>query len=215
MQTKDIISIFITDDHPLLREGLVSILGLHDHIQVTGSYGKGEHLLRALNQDVPDILLLDLQLADTNGEELAPRLLKNYPKMKIIILTGNNSVYSARLLLDMGVHGYLLKNSEQHLLIDAIHHVQEGNVFISPELQKRLFRMSKQLKNEFGPADLTGREIEILKLIAHEHTSQEISEILNISLKTVENHRLSLMHKMGTRNMIGMVKKGILMGLID
>jgi DNA-binding NarL/FixJ family response regulator len=212
----DIVSVVITDDHPMLREGLRSILRLHPHITVLGDYGSGEQLLQGLTQKLPEILLLDLQLPDINGGELASKLRKKYPDLKIIILTGNNSVYSARLLLDIGVHGYLLKNSEQHLLIDAINHVQRGYTYISPELQQRLFRMSKQMSNEqINAADLTARELEVLKLIAAEFTSHEIADKLRISHRTVEHHRVAIMHKLGTKNMIGMVKKGILLGLVE
>lgn len=210
------VSIFITDDHPVLREGLISILGLQPNLEVVGDYGSGAQLLQALQIRVPDILLLDLQLSNENGEDIVPKLLRDYPDLKIIILTGNSSAYSARLLLDMGVHGYLLKNTEQHLLVEAIQNVYRDFIFISPELQKRLFRMSKQLKGEMTRAeDLTSREIQILKLIADEFTSQEIADQLRLSLRTVENHRLALMQKLGAKNMIGMVKKGILLGLIE
>lgn len=212
----DRISIFIADDHPMLRHGLISMLSLQEHIQVTGDYGNAEHLLTGLSGYQPDILLLDLSLPDISGEDLAPRLLKMYPKMKIIILTSNNSAYSARMLLDNGVHGYLLKNSEQHLLLQAITNVHQGCIFISPELQERIFKMAKQIKNDLISSDnLTNREIQVLRLIADELTSQQIADELGLSLRTIENYRMILMQKLGAKNMIGMVKKGILLGLIE
>ncbi len=212
----DKISIAIADDHPLLRHGLISMLSLHEHIHITGDYSSAESTLAGLALKQPDILLLDLSLPDMNGEDLAPHLLKKYPTMKIIILTSNNSAYSARILLDHGVQGYLLKNSEQHLLLEAIKNVHQGCIFISPELQERVFKMAKQIKNDLISADnLTNREIQVLRLIADELTSQQIADKLGLSLRTVENYRMVLMQKLGAKNMIGMVKKGIMLGLIE
>lgn len=210
------ISIVIVDDHPMLRHGLISMFSLHSHIKVIGDYGSADSLMKALAIGQPDILLLDLSIPDISGEDLAPKLLRLYPKMKIIILTGNNSAYSARMLLDNGVQGYLLKNSEQHLLLQAITNVQRGFTFISPELQDRVFRMSKQIKNDLISAEnLTNREIQVLRMIANEQTSQQIADELGLSLRTVENYRMVLMQKLGAKNMIGMVKKGIMLGLIE
>jgi len=206
----------ITDDHPMLRNGLKGILSLEADITVLDEYGNTKRLLKALELKQPDILLLDLQLPGTRGDEIIPELLLRYPKMRIIILTGNNSAYNARILLDIGVHGYLVKNMEEHLIISAIRKVNDGDIFVSPELQERLLRMSKKIKNELINADdLTSREVQVLKLIADELTSQAIADQLGLSLRTIENYRLVLMQKLGAKNMIGMIKKGIQLGLIE
>lgn len=212
----ELITIVITDDHPTLRHGLISMLQLQANMKVIGDYGKAAHLLPALATQQPDILLLDLQMPDVGGEELVPQLRQLYPDMKIIILTGNNSAYIAKNLIEQGVKGYLLKNTEQHLLIQAINNIHQGFTFISPELQDRVLRLTRQIKNEGVNIDsLTNREIQVLKMIAAEQTSQEIATELGLSLRTIENYRMILMQKLGAKNMIGMVKKGILLGLIE
>lgn len=208
-------TITITDDHPMLRDAIKGILQLRDDLEIIGTYGTGEQLLHSFYNQKPDLLLLDLQLPDTTGDQLVPKLFKSHPELKIIILTGNSSVYNARMLLDLNVQGYLLKNLEQYMLFEAIDCVNRGDTFVSPELQRKLFRLSKQIKQELiSTDDISEREVEILNFIANEYKSQEIADKLGISLKTVENHRLALMQKLDTKNMIGMVKKGMLLGLI-
>ncbi len=212
----DTISIMITDDHPMLRQGLITMLQQQSNMRVTGDYNNGQALLQALQIQVPDILLLDLNMPEISGEELVPKILQLYPRLKIIILTGNNSAVIVRGLLELGVHGYLLKNSEQHLLIQAITDVYKGKTYISPELQERILRTSKEMKDSMIDAEaLTGREIQVLKMIADELTNQQIADELDLSLRTIENYRTILMQKLGAKNMIGAVKKGILLGLIQ
>lgn len=210
------IRIAITDDHPLVREGLRTMLSMYPDIYIMGDYGKASHLMEGLRNEQPDILLLDLQLPDTTGEELTPKLRKLYPDMRIIILTGNNSTYSIKLMLNYGVHGYILKNMEQEMLLKAIEKVYYGDIFLSPELQERLLKLTRKMKNaHISIGDLTPREIEILKLITEEFTTQEIADKLHLSFKTIENYRIILMQKLDAKNVVGMTKKAIYLGIIE
>lgn len=209
------IKIAITDDHPMVRDGLQTMLSTYAQFQIIGSFEKGAYLLQGLKVEQPDILLLDLQLPDIGGEELAPKLHALYPDMRIIILTANNSSYSIKRLLNAGVRGYVLKNLDQALLVKAITEVYEGGTFVSPELQEKLLKLSKAADGPTNMSDLTPREVDILKLIAEELTTQEIAQRLFLSSKTVENYRMVLMQKLGCRNMVGMTKKAIMLGLID
>jgi DNA-binding NarL/FixJ family response regulator len=216
MNTDRKITLMLTDDHPMLRKGLMGTLSLHAGMEVIGEFGSVAHLMQALVQQQPDILLLDLHMPGMRGDEAVSSLIKQYPAMKIIILTGNNSAFNAKMLLDMGVSGYLVKNAEDHLLINAIEEVYGGNIFVSPELKQRLLRMAKQAKGELLTAEgLTNREVEVLKLAADELTNQQIADRLQLSLRTIENYRLILMQKLGVRNLAGMIKKGIQLGLIE
>ncbi len=211
----DIISIFITDDHAMLRQGLVTILQQQAHMRVTGDFNTGHELLQGLRREQPDILLLDLNMPGISGEELVPQLRQLYPKMKIIILTGNDSAFIVRKLLEHGIHGYLLKNSEQDLLVQAIMDVYAGQSYISPELQERILSTSKEMKDSMpARVALTSREVQLLNMIANELSSQQIADELDLNLRTVEKYRTVMMQKLGVMNVAGAVKKGMLLGLI-
>ncbi len=210
------IKIAITDDHPMVRDGLLSMLRPLEHIEVVGEYVDGRQLLDGLRQKQPDVLLLDFQLPGAGGEVLVPQLRKLYPKMRIIIVTSNSSIYNIKMMLNSGVCGYLLKSTDQELLVHAIEQVYQGNSFVSPEVHNILNRLSTKVKDNIEISNgLTPREIDILRLIAEEKNSHEIAEELHLSYRTVENYRLGLMQKLEAKNMIGMVKKAIMLGIFN
>ena len=161
------IRVAITDDHAMLVKGLVHALEGNDSIELTGTYSTGTALLCALETAQPDVLLLDLQLPDFMGNELAARIRTLYPDIGIIILTGMESPFYVQ---------------------DVMHdtHIQ-----------------------------LSKRESEILNLIATQLSSPEIAAKLYISHRTVENHRFSLMQKLGVKNTAGLVLKAVQLGLIE
>lgn len=208
------IKVVITDDHPLVRNGLQNVLKGQDNIVVIAEYNTGERLMNGLRLQQPDVLLLDIQLPDKGGDELVPIIMERYPDIRILILTSNDSIYYIKLLVDLGIHGYLLKDTEQDMLVEAIETVYKGNRFFSPQVKDSLLNLSLKPVHTATQEALTPREIEILKLIAQEHTSHEIGEKLFLSYRTVENYRIGIMQKLGVKNMVGMAKKAILMGLI-
>jgi DNA-binding NarL/FixJ family response regulator len=217
MTLKDtIITLSITDDHTMVREGLIRMLQNNANIKILDTYPNGRYLMEGLKEKQPDVLLLDLQLEDTmGGHDLVPLIKKNYPAIKIIILSSNDNFYTIRLLLNAGVNGYLLKNSAQRLLVEAIESVYQGKDFFAPRVEEILqYGQKKKLPQKAGKELLTPREKDILKLITEEYTSQEIADALNLSLRTVETYRLGIMQKLGVKNMVGMTKKAILLGII-
>ncbi len=210
------ISVAITDDHPIMRVGLKNLLQSSDGIHVTNCYESGKHLLEGLKEEQPDVLLLDLHLRGRpQGRELIEAIKDTYPEVRILILTSNDNVYNIQMMLNAGVEGYVLKNVEQNLLVEAIEKVYERRDFLSPEVKDILLTtLRKGNNNKAGEEMLTAREIEILKLIAEEYTSQEIGKKLFLSYRTVETYRLVIMQKLGVKNMVGMTKKAILLGII-
>jgi DNA-binding NarL/FixJ family response regulator len=204
----------IADDHPIVANGILSILRDVPGITVTDIYNNGHSLLNGIKERQPDVLLLDMQLPDINGPELATIILKNYPQVRILILSSTDVLLMVKKMLKLGCMGYILKDSDDLTILKAIETVQNGGQFLSPVLQQQLVEdMFRTKKTDRKTTTLTRREKEILQLIVHEHTNQEIADKLFISLHTVENHRISLLHKLEVKNTAGLVKVALETGL--
>ncbi len=211
------IKVTITDDHPLAISGVKTMLvTAYPDIEITHSYNSGTALLEGLKQQKPDILLLDIMLPDISGKELAPTIRKEYPDVKIIALTSLDAPATIHNMMQQGCLGYLLKDTDQKTLIEAIKQVYKGEEFIEASLREHLVQyMLKNLKNNPDQLVLTPREKEILKMIAEEFTTQEIADKLFISLRTAETHRYTLLQKMGVKNTAGLVKMAMKLGLVE
>jgi DNA-binding NarL/FixJ family response regulator len=210
------IKVAIVDDHPIVTNGLKKILNDFPNLQVVGVYTTGNAMLNDIGQSLPDVLLLDMNLPDLEGPELARQVLKKHPQTKIIVLTSSDITIQVKKMLNIGCMGYLLKDSEDATIVQAIETVYEGGKFLSPVIQQRLVDdMFKSRQNDKQHALLTRREKEVLKLITQEFTNQEIADKLFISLHTVDNHRSSLLQKLNVKNTAGLVKKAIESGLVD
>jgi len=205
------ITVSIADDHPLIIHGIQKMLGLYDNITITGMYPDGASLLDGLEQTLPDILLLDIQMPGKNGIELAGIIQKKYPAVKIIALTNVDVPVQVKKMMRTGCMGYLLKNITPQILITAIQTVYNGEQYIYADIEKRL------LNHLLAPAAttlITRREKEILQMIAAENTNQEIADQLHLSIYTVINHRNNLLAKLNVKNTAGLVKIAMQEGLI-
>lgn len=212
------IRITITDDHPLATQGILAMLKKRKDFKVIDIFHNAADLLSGLTRQQPDVLLLDVMLPDKNGRDLAPEVKATYPEIKIIALTSFDAPTIVAAMMRRGCNGFLLKDTDEANLIDAIEKVAAGEEFIEPKIQKRIMENMMNFKSDAAdtapPPLLTQREKEILKLIAAEHTTQEIADQLFISFRTVENHRYSLLQKFGVKNSIGLVKIAIQYGLL-
>lgn len=202
--------IAITDDHVMVLKGIVSLLENTPEINIIGEYENGEETLKGLALNLPDILFLDINLPNINGIDLSKQLLKTHPELKIIALTNFEDITFVKRMLKNGVLGYLLKNTDKLELIEAIKTVLSGDVYLQKDIQKKLFNQTskKSFNNGLLPK-LTRRENEVLLAISEELTTQEISEKLFISPKTVETHRMNIMSKLGAKNSVGIIKIAI------
>ncbi|QHS62555.1 response regulator [Chitinophaga agri] len=209
------IKLAIADDHPIVANGICNILRDAAHVEVTDIYPNGNALLKGLKERQPDVLLLDMHLPDLSGPELAASIIKSYPQVRILVLSSTDILFLVKKMLKLGCMGYLLKDSDDTTIIQAIETVQKGGQYLSPALNQMLIDdMFRNKKSEKKNTALTRREKEVLELIIDEHTNQEIADKLFLSLHTVENHRISLLHKLEVKNTAGLVKVALQTGLV-
>lgn len=209
------IRLAIVDDHPMVLRGLSDILRNHTHIRVDALYKNAAELQDGLETQQPDVLLLDIQLPDISGDELAPGLLEKYPELKILVLTNFDSVMYASKMQWQGVHGYLLKTADEATLIEAIEVVYGGGYFMEKEMQDNIEQHPlKSKKILAAKTALTSREKETLQLITDGFTDQKIAETLFLSPKTVKQYRMALLLKLDVNNTASLVRKALEMGLV-
>ncbi len=191
------ISIMITDDHSMIREGLKSLLELDDDIKVIAEAVDGRDCLDKLDVYKPDVLLLDINMPNMNGLEVLKELKARKSKVKVLVLTVHNETEYLMKAVDIGINGYVLKDSESAELKKAIRAIMDGETYIQPSLipalnAKRLERNEDEEKID----SLTRRELEVLKLLAIGMYNKEVAEKLEISERTVKNHVSNIFKKL-------------------
>lgn len=205
------------DDHPVVLNGLEKmLLERQDIITIYDACSTEDKLLACLKAKEPDVLLLDIQMQGRQGDELALDISRSYPHIAIVALTNMNQTFHVRNMFLNGARGYLLKTTSPVVLYKAIETVCKGEQFIDPSLRRQM--LNDLLDNRAianGIPLLTKRETEVLTLIANELTTKEIAQKLYISASAVENHRLNLFLKLNVKNVVGLVKKAIHMGLVN
>lgn len=202
--------LLIVDDHPIFRRGLREIIEEHKTFEVVGEAPDGAVALQMVNELKPDIVLMDVDMPQMNGIELARTLRKDQNPVQIVFLTmyGDEDMFNAAF--DIGVKGYVLKDNAGEDIITALSRVAAGETFFSSALanagQRREDRVQSLLLSKPQLDSLTAAERRILKLIAEDRTSKEIADVLKISAKTVENHRLNICHKLNIHGSHSLLK---------
>ncbi len=208
--------IAIADDHPLVQKGLQAMLADNADMEVSGCYSNGKELLAGIAKDRPDVLLLDIQMPGQTGDELAEIIKKKYPGIKMIALTNQDNIYYIKTMFRKGVDGYVLKTTGEEILLDAIRTVNEGAQYIEPALKEKLAQDNLQNKKlRSNEPVLSRREKEVLQYLAKNMTSQQIADEMNISKRTIDSHRMSLLIKLDVKNVAALIKKAMQMGLIE
>ena len=199
MERKNEISVILADDHAIVRKGLRLLLEHESGIKVIGEAEDGIEAVKKVEELMPGILVLDISLPLLNGLEVARQLNKRRPGIKIIILSMHDTEELVYETLLAGAKGYILKKSAPDQLVAAFRSVSLGRSFFSPEIAEIINeRMIEQFtENELVQTpSLTERESQILQLVAEGHCNREMAKLLQISIKTVENHRAKIMGKM-------------------
>lgn len=210
------IRVLIADDHKMVREGLRRILEFDGEIQVIDEADNGEECIKKIRSSKPDIVLLDINMPVMNGIEALQEIRKKKLKTKVIILTVHNEIEYLLRAVDIGIDGYVLKDSDAHELIRAVTSVYEGDKFIQPSLIPLL--NSKLIARDLDAErleQLSKREIEVLKLVAVGMFNKEIGVELGISERTVKNHLSSIFKKINSSDRTQAAVFAIRNGLVD
>jgi len=199
------IKIGIAEDHLLTRQGLISLLKEFDNIKVVFDVSNGRELLESLKSGVPDIILLDIEMPVMNGREAFEKIKIKYPKLKVIIISMHFKDSYIIEFVKKGVNGFLNKNSSIEKIVDTLNNVHKFGHFydntVSLILAKTVAReFAPPMEEIFAATGFTSREIEIIRVMCLNKSNREIADELNISVRTVEGHRLHIMKKTSCKN---------------
>ncbi len=213
------IRILLVDDNQLFRKGLAALIATDGDFLVLGDIPGGMHVTQSALDFEPDIVLMDIQLAGINGLETGAQIKRRLPQVRIVLLTALRSDEHVRMALRTGVDGYLLKDASADELKVCLRAVASGRKFLSPEVSAMVVD-SLLRPDDFRAGNsrldaLTPRERSILQLVAEGRTNRGAAAYLNISPKTIEKHRSSLMHKLGLRNAAELTLAALDLGLIE
>ncbi|HEY0029886.1 MAG TPA: response regulator transcription factor [Bacteroidia bacterium] len=212
------IKLAIVDKQKLFRKGLLSLMNNNSEFEVVIEVAKGEELMEQLKVKKPDVLLLDIEMPETNGIRLAETLQNNYPEIKILVLSTSTEDAITLYLLERGVRGFLLKNIDLSVLSDAICKVVKDGYYFNSKVSKAMVReliRNKKIVPVAKPVAFSSREIEIIKLICQEFTNKEIASRLFISTRTVDGHKNRIQRKVNAKNVIGIVMHAMKNHLLD
>jgi DNA-binding NarL/FixJ family response regulator len=199
------INVLIADDHPLIRQGLKQILELEDDISVVAQASDGSEAVRLTKQCKPDVILMDINMPGTNGLQAIKEIKEEKViNSRIIVLTIHEDREYLFKTLQMGAEGYVLKDAEPSVLVEAIRNVYSGQSYIQPnmtmELVREFNRVTLNEKEKHDDSSLTTREVEVLELIAEGMINKEIARKLYISEKTVKNHISNIFRKLDVQD---------------
>lgn len=210
------VSILIADDHQMFIDGLKALLKREKNIQVIGEVSNGDEALEFIRKQQPDLLITDISMPGMSGVELTRKVKQNYPDIKVLVLSMYNDREIVSEILMSEAEGYILKNTGRQELMNAIHRITDNSTYYSNEvLNIMMTRLKKQKTIEKNTALLTPREIEIVKLIMEELSSEEIADKLFISKRTVDTHRKNIIQKTNTRTLVGLLKFAMENNLVD
>uniref|UniRef100_UPI003C7AD4E1 response regulator n=1 Tax=Pseudomonas veronii TaxID=76761 RepID=UPI003C7AD4E1 len=209
MHVPDRIRIGLVDDHSLVRDGIKALLAIVDTVEVIGEAENGHEALHLVEQFQPDLLLVDIGLKDMNGLELTRRLKQHSPFLKILILSMYDNFEYVSESIRSGASGYVLKNSPSREIIAAIEAIASGGTFYSADIAQKL------IADKVTDKELTPRESEVLYKMVQGMNNKEMARDLDISVRTVETHRLSIRRKLNIDKPAALAKYALDHGLVS
>jgi len=212
------ISVCLVDDQTIVRQGIRSLLDLADDIQVVAECADGQQAVATVPQLQPDVVLLDLRMPEMSGIEVLQTLAAHGTLPPTVILTTFDDDQLVLAGLKAGARGYLLKDVSLEQLVEAVRTVAEGGSLVAPAVTQRLLAGVDRIQNQFSsleqPDPLTGRETEILRLLAGGYSNKEIANSLHVAEGTVKNHVSNILSKLGVRDRTRAVLKALELGIV-
>lgn len=209
--------VVLVDDHALVRAGIRSLIEKISGLEVVGEAGDGRQAINIVKETNPDIVLMDVAMTGLNGLESTVRIIKEFPQIRVLILSMHTNEEYVLQALRAGASGYLVKDAATIELELAIQAVSRGETYLSPSISKTVVNnyLQKKPTLEGGLDQLTPRQREILQLIAEGKSTKEIAFLLNLSTKTIEAHRAQLMDRLDVHDVTGLVRYAMRVGLIN
>ncbi len=206
--------ILIIDDHEVARHGLQRIIEEYTDATVVASIPDGSTALKSVEELQVDMVTMDIMMPDKSGFDISTELFKKFPEIKIIIISGFVSKDLLHHALRIGAHGYLIKSIVSEEIADAIKTAQDGKFFFSRMIPEETKLDARDIQNKSALESLTGRELEVIKMVAEGKINAEIADITNISIKSVECYRSRAMIKIDARNSVEATKFAITHSLV-
>lgn len=199
--------ILIVDDHKIFRDALKSALeSTTSNLKVTGTSSNGQEAIDFCLKNDVDLIVMDLNMPIVNGLEATKRIMRSNPDQKILVLTMQDGDEIIKRSIELGAKGFLNKSASIEELITAINGILKEGYHFDDNVSKILLKGLVEQNKKPNPETLfSNRELEIIQLICKEHSNREIGEELGVSLRTVENHRKSILHKIGAKNIVGII----------
>ncbi len=213
------VRVILVDDHSVVRKGVRALLEKETDLDVVGEASNGLDAIELVSKMRPDLVVLDLMMPGMHGLEVARRIIQEHPGTRVIVLSMHSDEGYVLAALRNGVSGYVLKDTTEDQIVEAIRKVSQGERYLSPPISERAIEVYIQKARQGQVGDpyetLTNREREILQLSAQGLSNPEIATRLYISPRTVETHRSNLMHKLGLASQTDLIRFALKRGLID
>jgi two-component system, NarL family, response regulator NreC len=210
-----VIRAVVVDDHAVVRSGIRLLLDRENDIEVVGEAGNAKDAIFRARALKPDVILLDVVMPGQSGIEVLPTLLKESPKTKVLVLSMQDDPSYVREAFAAGAAGYVLKEAADEEVVGAVREIANGGNYVHPTLGARMVAADAAARAAADADPLSGREREVLRLLALGHTNQEIAKMLYISVRTAETHRAHIMQKLGLSTRAELVRHALSAGLLD
>src|SRR5579883_649674 len=211
------IRVLLVDDHPVVRKGIRTWLTGLENIEVVDEAVNGQEAIAKTRELSPDVVMMDVDMPKLNGLEATKILRKDFPNIKVLILSGHTNKPMVLQIIQSGAHGYVLKDAPGGDIMRAIESVDNGQSFFSPNISQIVLNQylaESGATQPEGPGKLTNRERQVLAMIAEGHSNKEMASKLGVGVRTIETHRERMMAKLDIHSVAGLTKFAIANGIV-